>query len=398
MDTFPQPPAHSPPLPPPPPWPPAGRRTGRTALVAIVAGVVLVSIVVASLWGLVLGGSISRTGHTSTRAGAPGAQPVPASAKRAAPAIVDINTYQRTSFVAGSASQRPLGAGSGMILTSTGEVLTNNHVIKGATAIKVTVPSTGRSYPATVVGAAPDGDVALLKLEGASALPTVTLHEGPAISVGQRLVAIGNALGRGGTPTTSSGTVVGLDRSITTTGGTSGSERLDGLIQTDAPIAHGDSGGALVDTSGEVVGIITAGHDRPGRATTRVGFAITSQTASGIVDQIRAGQRSGSIVIGPVGFLGVQVTDLTAQAASQAGLGITGGALVVSVIQGTPAARVGIPPDAAITEIDSQRISSTDALGEVLHGSKPGDVVHVTWTDASGTHSADVNLIEGPAV
>jgi S1-C subfamily serine protease len=317
-------------------------------------------------------------------------------AARVLPAVVDINTFQRTSYVAGSPTgETPLGAGTGMILTSSGEVLTNNHVVVRATSIRVAVPGHG-THEATVVGADPTDDVALIQVQGVSGLPTVNIGNASALQLGQELVAIGNALGRGGTPSTTAGSVTGLDRTITANDETGGSERLQGMIQTDAQISPGDSGGALVTSAGQVVGMITAGS-RTGVATTtsRVGFAITTDTALKIVNEIRSGQGSSSVLIGPRGFLGVYLNQAVPGALNP---GLPSGAVVGGALPGTPAAKAGIGPDAVITSIDGQTISSAVSLGTVLHQHAPGDVVQVTWVDAAGTHTSSVSLIQGPAV
>jgi S1-C subfamily serine protease len=318
-------------------------------------------------------------------------------AAQVTPAIVDVNSFVRTSYVPGSSSSRPLGAGTGIILTSSGEVLTNNHVVRGATSIRVSVSGYGM-FPAKVVGVDTANDVALIQLRGATALPTATFGDPTALEIGQQVVAIGNALGKGGTPTATVGSVTGLDRSITAHDQQGGSEHLQGLIQTDALIRPGDSGGALADTSGQVVGLITAGRQstEPTRGST-VGFAIPTDGALAIADQIRTGTTSGSVIVGPTGFLGVQVADRSPGAAGPAGR-TTSGALVVGVVQGTPAAKV-IPPSVVITAVDGVKVSSAASLGDVLHQHRPGEVVTVTWVSAGSTESVSVRLRGGgPAV
>jgi S1-C subfamily serine protease len=314
------------------------------------------------------------------------------------PGVVDVNTFARSSYTGAASRSEPLGAGTGMILTSSGEVLTNNHVIAGATSIRVTIASSGDTYSATVVGADPTADVALIQLEGASGLTPVTLGDSSDLRVGEQLVAMGNAFGRGGTPAISSGTVSALDQTITAGGGISGQERLRGVIRMDATISPGESGGPLVDASGQVVGMITAGQRNEGSTISRTSFAITADAASSIVSAIRSGQASSTIVLGPRGFLGVQVSDLSARTASQVGLQISLGALVVEVVPGTPADKAGISQYAAIVAIDGQKVSSASSLGSALFAKKPGDIVRVKWTDVNGTHVSRVTLIEGPAL
>ena len=314
------------------------------------------------------------------------------------PGVVDIDTFARSSYIGASSPSQPLGSATGMILSTSGEVLTNNHVIQGATSIRVTIPGSGRTYSASVVGADPSHDVALIKLDGASGLTPVTVAAPSGLHVGEKLVAIGNALGRGGTPTISAGTVDALDRTITASGGPGGQEHLHGVIEMNAPISPGESGGPVADSSGQVVGMITAGQQSEESTISRTSFAISVDDAMSIVNSIRSGHGSSSIILGPRGFLGVQVTDLTARTASHIGLQITRGALVVEVVPGTPADTTGISQYGAIVAIDGRRVDSASSLGSALFGKKPGDVVQVTWTDRTGTHTSSVTLIEGPAL
>ena len=172
-------------------------------------------------------------------------------AARVSPGLVDV--------VSTLGDQNAEAAGTGMVLTSTGEVLTNNHVIDGATSISVTDIGNGKTYTATVVGYDKTKDIAVLQLQNASGLQTVNLGDSSTVTVGQNVVAIGNAEGKGGTPSVVTGSVTALNQSITASDeGSSDSEQLSGLIQTNAPIQPGDSGGPLVNSAGQVVGIDTA--------------------------------------------------------------------------------------------------------------------------------------------
>ena len=174
-------------------------------------------------------------------------------------------------------------AGTGMVLTANGEVLTNRHVVSGETAIAVTIPATGRTYDAHVVGIAPNTDVAVVQLEGASGLDTVKTASGT-VSLGDEVVGVGNAGGTGGTPSAAPGQVTGLGSSITATDEDgSNPEDLTGLIQTDADIEPGDSGGPLLNTSNAVVGMDTAGSSEGGD-----GYAIPIATALDAAKQIEA--------------------------------------------------------------------------------------------------------------
>jgi S1-C subfamily serine protease len=308
------------------------------------------------------------------------------------PAVVDINTVFQSASGSGTA------AGTGIILTSTGEVLTNNHVVQGATSITVQIAGRAGSYPATVVGVDPTADVALVQIVGVSGLPTATLADSSSVQVGESVVAIGNAGGVGGTPSVSQGAIVALDQSITATDGAS-SEQLTGVIQSNATIAPGDSGGPLVNSAGQVVGMITAGQSNSRSGSTQVGFAIPTDAALAVVNQIRTGQAGSQVILGQVGYLGISVTDLTPAIAAQLGLNITSGALVVGVVSGSPADQAGLAQYSVVTDVAGNPIASTTDLGNVLHSYKPGDQVQLSWTDqASASHTATITLTTGPAI
>jgi S1-C subfamily serine protease len=171
------------------------------------------------------------------------------------------------------------------------------------------------------------------------------------------------------------------------------------MIQTDAPISPGDSGGPLANSAGQVIGMLTAGATQGfARTSSTVGFAIPSATALNLVKQIRAGQSSGNVIIGQAGYLGVAVTDLTPGAAAQLGLNVSAGVLVEGVNPGSPAESAGITRFSVITAAAGQSVASTNDLGAALHVHKPGDNVSVTWVDQSGSHTANVTLTTGPAV
>jgi S1-C subfamily serine protease len=398
---------------PPAPVPPipleAPRRTARGAIAAIVAALVLFTGGIGIGWGLtrrtVANPQVAQAPVTaipspnSTRGPELSTQAI---ADRVAPAVVDIKTYFDASSLGngnGSGQTQPQGAATGIILTSNGEVLTNNHVVDGSTSIKITIQGRSGTYDATVVGVDPTDDIALIQLHGVIGLPTAQLGDATALKIGERVVAIGNALGRGGTPAVTEGNVTALNQSITAGGGNSGSETLRNLIQSDAPISPGDSGGPLVNGSGQVIGMITAAS-RTSRfdPESRTGFAIPINDAIDVVNQIRTGQGSDKVIIGSAGFLGVEVANLDAESANQLGLPVSSGALVRGVLAGTPAAQAGITRNSVITAIDGQTIDSVDALGGPIHSHKPGDQIRVTWVDQSGSHTATVTLIAGPAV
>jgi S1-C subfamily serine protease len=195
-------------------------------------------------------------------------------------------------------------AGTGIVLSSSGEVLTNNHVIRGATAIRVTDVSAGRTYTATVAGYSVSKDLAVLKLGNAHGLQTAVIGNSATIEVGDRVTAVGNAGGTG-VLSTKSGELTGLARAITVSDDEGGSTRLKGLIETSAPLQPGDSGGPLL-SHGRVVGIDAAassGFRLQGGGGE--GFAIPINSALTIATQIEAGHRSSTVHVGPTAFLGV---------------------------------------------------------------------------------------------
>lgn len=295
-------------------------------------------------------------------------------------------------------------AGTGIVLTSSGEILTNNHVVEGSTSITVTVPATGTSYKASVVGTDATDDVAVLQLSGASGLATATL-DNDGVSVGDNVTVVGNAGGTG-TLVAADGSVTGTGKSITTQSeGVVASESLTGLIETNADIQAGDSGGPLYDSQGEVVGIDTAASASQNVSD---GYAIPIETALGIAHRIESGQASSTVTIGLPAFLGVEVAS-DASSSGYSGLGgaslgynngqsATQGAVVGGVIEGTPAASAGLTAGDTITAVDGTAIASSSDLTSALAQYKPGDSVTITWVDSAGaSHSASVTLTSGPA-
>ncbi|MDN4478559.1 trypsin-like peptidase domain-containing protein [Demequina sp. SYSU T00039] len=293
-------------------------------------------------------------------------------------------------------------AGTGLVLTSDGLILTNNHVIEGSTEITVTIATTGETYTATVVGTDADDDVALLQLEGASGLTTVTLDDDGDPTVGDDVTAVGNASG-GGVLMAADGSVTELESSVTTASEYSVSgETLDGMIEFEADVVSGDSGGALLDDEGEVVGITTAASS--GLATT-IAYAIPIEDSLAIVDQIQAGDESDGVEIGYPAFLGIAIAPDSTYAVmpggrpgSSATTASVEGAQVGYVYADTPAAAVGLAAGDVITAVDGTTVASGDDLAAALADHEPGDTVTLTWTDTSGeTQTGDATLIAGPA-
>jgi S1-C subfamily serine protease len=287
------------------------------------------------------------------------------------------------------------GAGTGIVLTADGEVLTNYHVVEGATAIQVTIASTGTSYTAEVVGHSETADVALLKLDDASGLTTATIDD-DTVAAGDSVTAVGNAGGTG-TLTAADGTVTALEASITTAAeGAVASERLAGLIETDADVVAGDSGGPLLDAEGEVVGIDTAASS----GTVIDGYAVPIEDALTVVDQITSGTSNSTIQVGSSAFLGVQITDTTTTYPGAAWGSSTAkgdGAAVAAVVGSSPAAAAGLTAGDTITAVDDQVVTSAADLSAALDGHAVDDRVEVTWTDASGATQTDtVTLAASP--
>src|SRR5579875_3378785 len=343
---------------------------------------------------IVPGGS----GGSSTPSGGP--SNVNGIAAKVDPGLVDIDT----SLYGGGEA-----AGTGMVLTPSGEVLTNNHVVEGATSIHATDIGNGKTYNVTVVGYDISRDVAVLQLQGASGLQTVSLGNSSNVKVGDQVVGIGNAGGVGGTPSAVGGTVTALNQSITATDqGSGASEQLSGLIETDADIQAGDSGGPLVNTSGQVIGMDTAASQTFQFETQGAqAYSIPINEAVTISKQIEAGNGSTTVHIGPTAFIGVQVTP-----ASSAGSGfpfgnifgspggsapVSSGAAIVQVEPGTPAAQAGLTAGDVIVSFGGQSVTSPSQLTNLLIQYHPNQQVQIGWVDSSGQHhSATIQLATGP--
>ncbi|WP_167489899.1 S1C family serine protease [Nocardia terpenica] len=302
-----------------------------------------------------------------------------AAAKKVVPGIALINTQQQL--------QGLEGAGTGIVLTSSGDVLTNNHVVEGATKIAVTDVGNGKTYSASVLGYDRRDDLAVIHLNGASGLTTAPLGDSDKVAVGDAIVGVGNAGGTG-TPTAAAGRVTALNRSISASDSASGSsEQLTGLIQVAANIQPGDSGGPLVNDAGQVVGMDTAASQgfRFGTGGGQ-GFAIPIGTAQTIAEQIQSGTASDRVHIGPSAFLGVTVSDTNGS-----------GAQVRDVVSGGPAEQLGLAPGDTILGVDNSSVDSATALTNTMDQHHPGDTVTVTWADQSGQSQSDqVRLAQGP--
>jgi S1-C subfamily serine protease len=355
-----------------------------------------------------------------TTAGEPEAMNDEAVYNEVAPGIVDVTadlqyleeTAEGTGFVIDAAD---------------GLVLTNNHVIDGATSVTITPVLSGRPYRARVLGSDPSDDVALLQFRGVTGLKSVTTGDSSQLAVGTAVLAIGNEAGQGGPPTIAPGIISGLDRTIDASDQISGmTEVLHDMLQTSADIRPGDSGGPLADAAGQVVGIDTAA----GGGAAYFGYAIPIGEALAIAGRIAAGRATAAIQIGLPAFLGVLTPDSgspnpmrqasqerrRAGAASHSGTGCVtvdpspytatpahiaparSGALVDGVLCGTAAATAGLFAGDVITAIGGRAVSSPGSLAAIMERYHPGSQARLAWVSPGGAvHTALVTLNAGPA-
>jgi S1-C subfamily serine protease len=278
----------------------------------------------------------------------------------------------------------PVGTGSGFIFDDQGHILTNNHVVEGAQSLVVTLPD-GRTFKdkdVKVVGTDPQTDLAVIQITGDN-LPTVKLGNSSEMQVGQWVVAVGYALALEGQPTVTSGVVSAVDRTVQEPGDDSSGNPfqqqqagpfLFDVIQTDAAINPGNSGGPLVNLNGEVIGINTleAGSAEPGVQAQGIGFAIGIDTAKKIANEIiTTGHATHP-------FVGVNYLALSPAAAAQLNITATQGALIESVVDGSPAQDAGLQKGDVVTKIDGKDLKTESAFAEIVDSHKPGDVVSLT--------------------
>jgi S1-C subfamily serine protease len=293
---------------------------------------------------------------------------VPGLVELVAPSVVSIQTD-----IAGPFGSDGTGAGTGIVLTADGEILTNAHVVAGATAIRVTISGEARSRDAELVGIDHPNDLALLRVDGVEGLTPAALASTEQVRVGDEVIAIGNSLALRGGPTVTRGIVSALDRSVDTASGT-----MTGLIQTDASISSGNSGGPLVDTDGRVIGINTAvAASGAGQAVENIGFAIDIDRATEVIDQLRSG---GPATTGAAGdrnaYLGVTVADPTDGSR---------GALIDAVEPGSPAARSGLEPGDLVVAVDGRRIDGAASLVDAIRRTDPDTELRLQVVDDERT-------------
>lgn len=408
---------------------PAAPRRARHAALVVVAVIACVGLLVAGLGGGVgtvlylhsrigpaqahaRGGSRGRSGNGGTTVDLQNL------AAQLDPSIVDITGVKRDAT--GQTVEED--AGTGVVVSRSGQVLTNNHVIQGDYQLQASLPN-GNTYPIKVLGEDPTDDVALVQIQGVSDLHPISLENGAAASMTEQVAAFGNALGRGGIPAATRGQVTNLDQTITASldNASTRTETLSGLIETSAQICPGDSGGILSDAQGRDLGILTAastpnsgsgngggpgsggggGGAQPGQGEcSNDGFVIPTSHAIPIVRQVRSGHRSSRVIIGVPGFLGVEVQECT-EASTQEGScqpPAIDGAEIMQLVQGGVAEQAGFPQTFIITAIGQSPITSPTDLTNALEQTTPGQVVQVTWSDAPGSppQTTTVTLGSGP--
>ncbi len=289
------------------------------------------------------------------------------------------------------------GTGSGFIVKPDGLILTNNHVVSGSAQLTVTMANDKRQYKARVLGTDPRNDLALVKIQSEHALPFLKLGDSDGLQVGQKVLAIGNPFGLGGTLTT--GVVSSLGRSLQPQEG----RRLEDMIQTDAAINPGNSGGPLLDSHGSVIGINTAIYGPQGNIG--IGFALPINRAKAMLDEFQAKGR----VMRP--YLGIRTTYVSGDLADEMGLPNEGGLLVQSVEGGSPAADAGVrgPNRRAIVgvyqigiggdyiiAVDGQPVEGTQALEQALNHKRVGDTIDLTVYRNGRTQHVRVKIGEAP--
>ncbi len=391
-----------PPPPPPPPRPGGGDRRPRN--LSVLAAVVLL---VASAFV----GFGARAGWFTGDGSTPGAASSgPAGSPRTAASDpgggVDLGSVaddvQDAIVNITSDTDNGVGAGTGMIISRDGLVLTNHHVISGARDLEVEVGGGGDTYDAHVVGYTIDDDIALVQLEDASGLPTIASEDD--VLANDEVLVMGNALGRGGEPTVSAGTVVALGRQITATDGTGGNaETLTGMIQIAASVQPGQSGGAVVNADGEVVGMTTAASRNGGfrfgfEGGSSEAYAIPIGRALAAADEIDGGTSNERVHVGPRAILGVIIRNQLLTPDGRRVDGTAGNGVPVSEIDpGGPADDAGISAGSTIVAIGDTEVTNSDEITDAMNTLEPGDEVDVTWLDPQGDRRlASVRLDEGP--
>ncbi|HRY60226.1 MAG TPA: trypsin-like peptidase domain-containing protein [Patescibacteria group bacterium] len=364
-------------------------------------GLIIIFTIIAILAGIVSSYGFV-TYYMSKNVGTPGAAPkvtekytveessgVVDSVKKVSPSVVSITTTSKAiSFWGQTVEQK--GGGTGFIITNDGLILTNKHVVNGATDVTV-ITNDGKDYQGKVVALDPLFDFALVKIE-AKGLPIVELGDSSMLEAGQRVIAIGNALGEYDNSVTV-GVISGIARAITASDGSGSSSRLEGLIQTDAPINPGNSGGPLVNIQGQVVGINTAIDS----TANSIGFALPINSAKIAIDSyIKKGK-----IVRP--FIGVRYINITREFAAANDISVTAGALIlagqttgetVAIVPGGPADKAGMQVNDIIISVNDEKITENKGLISALSSYEPGTVVEVKYLRKGEEKTTKVTLGE----
>jgi len=388
------------PEPPEPPMPPAPRRKRHIVGLSVTA---VAALAIGATVGTLAYDNSSSNGNASTTSTT--VLTTSQIASRTDPGLVDV--------ISTLGYEDDTAEGTGMVLTSNGEILTNNHVVEEATSIKVRDVGNDKTYTAKVVGYDEKDDVAVLQLVDASGLTVANIGNSDTTTVGSRVVALGNAGGKDSTPVIATGDITALNQSITASDEASGAtEDLTGMLEDNADIQAGDSGGALVNSYGQIIGMNTAaetstgyslGQSESGSSGSQTqGYAIPIDKALTIAKEIESGEGSSTVHVGATAFLGVA---LSTESSSGEGSGFggsgqqtTSGVAVEGVESGTPAATAGLTEGDTLTAIGGETVTSESQVTSIMVKYHPGDKVSVSWTDTSGTsHTATITLGTGPA-
>jgi S1-C subfamily serine protease len=313
-------------------------------------------------------------------------------AEQVKPAVVQV-TNEQASFGSSQAGAIPVGVGSGIIYDNQGHILTNNHVVDGATKIVVSLTD-GRAFTAQLIGRDPQTDLAVIQISGSN-LPVAQLGDSTQLKVGDWVVAIGNALALPGGPTVTAGLVSATGRIVEEPPSSTSAQQISGsgpylfnLIQTSAAINPGNSGGPLVNLDGQVVGIntLSGGSTSSGVQAEGIGFAISMETAKPIADQLVAtGQ-----VVHP--YLGADYVALDPALSAQNGIPVPYGDYITGVVPGSPAAQAGLQTDDIITQADGTDLKGDSDLAVLIHNHKPGDTLTLTVLHGNQTMTVQVTL------
>jgi S1-C subfamily serine protease len=391
----------------PPPPPPSGRTSPRWLVIAVVAALIGGAVGAGVAEAVGTGGNSTgspaiKVGSASPGPALAGGASIPTIVKEILPEVVSIDAKGPNSSGAGLFGSVGGGTfedeGTGMIIATDGEVVTNNHVISGATTITVTLYGQTKALPATLVGADPSSDVALLKIDSPpSNLQAITFGNSEQLQVGDAVIAVGNALGlSAGTPTVTSGIVSATGRTVEA-GDSSGTttETLTNVIQTDAAINSGNSGGALVDSAGQVIGMNTAvASSSEGNAPAQnIGFAIPATTIQGLLGQLRQGGTTKA----SKAYMGVEVEDETSEIQQAYGFVPSTGAVVLSVESGSPADSAGIEEGDVIVSYNGKSVNSAQNLTTDVQASSVGSTVTITLWRGQKKKTVTVTLAQAPA-